>query len=193
MNVKHVSFFVVVILILFMECEVNGKEDEDDSPIYVEYVVEIIRSFEKQIEKEFNLKCKGSGGEMPFDVEEISVSFVAYQNATVEQARELEINLTERFAKTINAHEKIKPFLRERPFPSGRARVSISFEKPKKNSSLPNENDVTYVFQVRNRIFYQAENPNNRYVFKDIKDEPYEEALKIVQGNAIKIKDSIRK
>jgi len=45
---------------------------------------------------------------------------------------------------------------------------------------------VSHVFQARNKIFYQAENPDNPYVPKPIKDEPYEEALRIVQDNMAK-------
>ena len=136
--------------------------------------------------KDYGFECGASGGRMPYDVEEISVSLVAYQSATIEQARELEIKATERFAQIINAHEKIRPFLREYPFPSCRVDVSISFEPPKKMFSPSPKSDVSYVLQARNRIYYQAENPNNPYVEIDIKDEPYEEALKIVQANATK-------
>jgi hypothetical protein len=175
-------FFAIAILMLSMGLKVNAKEDE--SPDYTQYAVEIIKAFSKHVEKEFGLKCVGSGGSMPYDVEEISVKFDSYQSATVEQARELEVNLTERFAEIINAHEKIQPFLRERPFPPSRSRVSISFKTPKKASTT--DNDVEFVFQAKNRIFYQAHNFDNPYLGKDIKDEPYEEALKIVQSNAAK-------
>ncbi len=181
MMVKHGSFFAVVILIISMGFKMNGKAYE--SPVYTQYVAEITRSFSKQIEKEFGLDCIGSGGEMPYDVEGISMKFVAYRSATVEEARELEIKLTERFVQVINGHEKIKPFLRECPFPSSRAHVTISFRDPRKKTTPYGDNDVELVFQARNRIFYQAKNPDNPYLGKDIKDEPYEEALKIVQKN----------
>ena len=48
--------------------------------------------------KEFGFESAGSGGEMPFDVEEIDVIFVVYQDAIVQQARELEVKLTEKWA-----------------------------------------------------------------------------------------------
>ena len=182
MTVERVSFFTVVILIISMGLKVNAKEYE--SPAYTQYVAEITSSFLKQMYSEFGFECEASGGRMPHDVEEISVQLVAFQSATVEQARELEIKLTERFVQIINAHEKIKPFLRERPFPSSRAHVAIVFEKLKKKKTP--STDVKFVFQAKNRIYYQTENPNNPYVYKDIKNESYEEALKIVQSNAVK-------
>ena len=181
---KRISLFATVILMVFVGSKVNGKEDE--SPAYTQYVAEITRSFAKQIEKEFDVECIGSGGRMPYDVEEISVKLAVYRNATVEEARELEIKATERLIQVINAHEKIKPFLREFPFPSSRAHVTISFRNPKKTFILSSQDDVDLVFQAKNRIYYQAKDPNNPYLGKDIKDEPYEEALKIVQSNAAK-------
>jgi hypothetical protein len=160
---------------------------EYESPIYTQYVAEVTSSFLKEIRKEYGLQCGASGGSMPHDVEEISVSLTAYQHATIEQARELEVKATERFVQIINAHEKIRPFLREVPFPPGRACISIFFDgsKKKKKPSAP-DNDVEFVCHAKNRLYYQAHNPANPYVGKDIKNEPYEEALKIVQSNALK-------
>ena len=176
---KCISFFVIMIL---TGPKIHAKEFE--SAIYTQYVGEVTSAFLKEMYKEYGFECGASGGMMPFDVEEISVSLVAYQSATVEQARELEIKTTERFAQIINAHEKIRPFLREYPFPSSQVDVSIAFEKPKKNKTSLG-NDVFFVFQAKNKIFYKAKNPDNHYVFKAIKDEPYEEALKIVKANTI--------
>jgi hypothetical protein len=139
--------------------------------------------------KEHGLECGASGGRMPYDVEEISVSLAANHTATVEQARELVIKTTERFAQIINAHEKIRPFLREYPFPSNRVDVSISFRDPKRKKPSGLYMEVTYVLQARNRIYYQTDDPQNPYVGKDIKDEPYEEALKIVQSKDAKKND----
>lgn len=181
--VNRISFFAKVVLMLLMGLKVNTKEFE--SAIYTQYVGEVTSAFLKEVYKEYGFECGSSGGMMPFDVEEISVSLTAYRSATVEQARELEIKTTERFAQIINAHEKIRPFLREYPFPSSRSRVSISFRDPKKKKNSFSDNDVAYVLQAKKRIYYLADNPDNPYVRKDIKDEPYEEALKIVKANTI--------
>jgi hypothetical protein len=188
MKSKDVGFFAFVVLMMSVGLRVNADECEDDymPPAYVQYVTELTKSFASEMYKEYGFECVGSGGSMPYDVEEISVKLVTCQIATVDQARELEIKATERFVQMINMHEKIRPFLREHPFPSSRVRVSISFERPKNAFSLSTKNDVSHVFQARNRIFYQAKNPDNPYLGKDIKDEPYEEALKIVQANIAK-------
>ncbi len=175
---KHAKFLLVLALTLLIGCPLNAKKYE--SPAYTQYVAEITRAFAKQMKKEFDLDCEGSGGCMPYDVEEISIKFAAYQRATVEDARELEVKVTEKFVQAINAHEKIRPFLREYPFPPKRTCVGISFYKPNNSSYM--DGSVSYVSQVNSRIYYRAENPQNRYVYKDLKDEPYQEARTVVIG-----------
>jgi hypothetical protein len=180
---KYASLFFTFILIVFTSAKANAEEDE--SPIYTQYVGEVTSTFLKQVYKEFGIECGASGGSMPYDVEEIYVQLSAYRSATVEEARELEVILTEKFVQIINAHEKLRPFLREYPFPPGRARIALSFRKSKKKNHFTDD-DITFVCHAKNRLYYLAKNPDNPYVRKDIKDEPYDEARKIVQENALK-------
>jgi hypothetical protein len=186
MMARYVNFYVLSILMMLIGLTLDAKKEDidDESPVYTRYVAEITRAFSKQIKKEFGLECIGNGGSMPYDVEEISIKFAAYQRATVEQARELEVKITERFVQMINAHEKIRPFLRETPFPSYRASVELSFYQ--RNNAPYMDGSVAFVFPAKGRIYYRAEDPGNPYIYKGLKDEPYEEALKIVQSDASK-------
>jgi hypothetical protein len=177
----------MIILTLFMGLQASTKNDDaddDDSPIYTRYVAEITSAFIKEMHKKYGLYCGASGGSMPYDVEEITVQLVAYRSATIEQARELEVKATERFVQIINAHEKIRPFLREYPFPASRARITLSFEK--KGDLFFADSEVEFVCHANNKLHYLAYDPDHPYVGKLIKEEPYEEALKIVQSNAAK-------
>ncbi len=171
-----VKFFLLVIVHVIIGSNLHSTEE---SPLYTRYVSGITRAFSKQMKKQYNIDCESTGGSMPYDVEEISIKFVAYQRATIDHARELEVNVTEQFVQLINSHEKIRPFLREYPFPSSRTRVGISFLK--RNNIPYVDGSVSYVFHAKNSIFYNAENPNNPYIDDLIKKEPYEEALKMVQ------------
>ena len=168
-NVKVLMSFFLIFTSLLL-----GNKDEG----YEKYVNQIIKSFSKEMEKEHGLICIGSGGKMPHDVEEIEVLFIAYKKATIEQARELEVKATEKLIKAINNHEKIRPFLREFPFKADRAEVSISF-RMKNEKPYPN-NYVARVTQFKNRIYYRAEDPNSP-LFISLLEEPYEEALKLLE------------
>ena len=158
----------------------GGLMAEETKP-YLKYADQIIHAFEKECAKEFKkykLRSVGSGGGMANDVEEIGVMFFAYRPATVEEARALEVDLTEKLLKKINENEKIRPYLREYPFKPNRARVSVSFHKP--NSSVYTDGSVAYVLQVRGRIVYCAADPKTEDYY-DLHEEPYEEALKLVK------------
>lgn len=183
--ILNLAYSLILSVTVFMNLQGHAKEPKP--PDYTEYVAEVTSSFLRQTYREYGFECGASGGQMPYDVEEISVQLVAYRSATVEQARELEVILTERFAEIINAHEKIRPFLREYPFPPSRVDVAISFENPKRNKKVPvADGEVTLVFQAKNKLFYQSDKPNGRYQYTDIMNEPYEEARKIVNKNMLK-------
>ncbi len=168
---------IFVFLILFIGYKVNG---EANPPVdYEVYVNQIVLSFAKEMAKEFGLVCIGEGGRMPHDVEEIAVKFIAYRKASINEARELEIIATERLLKIINNNEKIRPFLREYPFKANRAEVSISFNKP--NNTSYTDGSVARVTQINNKIYYRGEDGRSE-LFYSLGEEPYEEALKIVQN-----------
>lgn len=158
----------------------GGLTAQKDGPLHVKYADEIIHSFEKECVKEFKsfkLRSIGSGGGFAHDVEEVSVMFFSYVPATIEEARALEVTLTEKLLKKINENEKIRPYLREYPFPSSRARVSVSFHK--RNGDYYTDGSVAYIFQARDNLFYYTADPKTKdqtVLFK----EPYEDAVKLV-------------
>lgn len=184
----RVKLITLIITTLITSSQMNAKEPEVN---YCVYANEVTSLFLNQVHKEYGFICTGSGGSMPYDIEKITVYLTAYRRATIDEARELQVILTENFAQIINSHEKIRPFLREYPFPPTRVDISISFENPKRKKRTPlANNEVTFVFQARNRIFYQADNPKSRYLYDDLKDEPYEEARAIVYKNDSKSKET---
>ncbi len=146
---------------------------------YEVFVDEVIDSFIKEVNREFGYQCMSTGGSMPKDIESITVGFIAYRKATVEKARELEVTLIEKLLKIINSHKRIRPYLREYPFTSNRAHVSVAFWK--KNNEPETENSISYVFQARNKLFYDTQDSNTDALIT-IAEETYEDALKIVQG-----------
>jgi hypothetical protein len=183
MNLRKISIIVLVLFALGIDRNLYANETKRNDVDYTIYVDEIVRSFAKEMKKEFGLVCIGGGGGMPYDIEEISVKFVDYKKATIEQAREIEINGTEKLLKMINTHKKIRPYLREYPFVPKRARVSISFYKPDNEYYL--DGSVARVSQVKGMIYYDRAEPTKtkKYTTVDLielHEEPYEEALKIV-------------
>lgn len=150
-----------------------------EPPEYLRYVKEVSTTFDAEMKKEFGLVCIGSGGSMPHDVEEIDLHFLAYKHVSIEEARVLEVSAIEKLVRIINDHEKLRPFLRESPFPHTRAKVMIAFED--KDGNRFKDNSVTLVYQAKGKIFYRTYDAKNNKIVP-LYEEPYEEALKKVQN-----------
>jgi hypothetical protein len=166
---------LITILFTIFGWSVETKKPAEDYEVYVN---QVLREFALEMKKEYGLTCIGDRSRMPYEVSEIEVLFIAKRNATIEEARELEIKTTERFVEVINAHEKIRPFLEEYPFGANRAKVSISFKK--ENGRYADEG-VSVVRQCRGNVCYRVKVPDSP-LFESMGEEPYEEALKIVRS-----------
>ena len=203
---KFVKIIIALMSFLYggQTLKANDAEEED----YPKYVHEIVREFAREVYKKYGLYCESSGGSMPHDVEEISIDFTVRKRATIEEARKLEVELIESFLKKVNAHEKIRPFLREYPFTPRRAGITIAFTK--QNGCWSHDGSVVYVNTGKGNLYYnKAEVVKEiRYGIIDCRDlnntikhpdreveverlftihsEPYEEALRIVKGEGSK-------
>ncbi len=152
-----------------------------ESAIYTQYISEIFASFAKQAKQEFGIICNGDAGQMPYDVEYIGMRFKANRRATVEEARALEVLVTERFVQIVNDHEKIRPYLREYPFPPNRTEISIAFHS---NDERFSDGTIARVSHIGDRLIYRVE---DSYADDDqiLYEELYTEAAERVKALGI--------
>ena len=150
-------------------------------------VGEVVDAFEKEMKEQYGLVCIGQGGGMPYDIEKIGVRFVYHRQVTIEEARELEIRSTERFVQIINAHETIRPYLRDYPWNHNRARVMIAF-RDEYGTDYPE--GIRLILQAKETVFYYGPKKFPKEVGVTIKEEPYAEAKEIVfsSPSCLKIK-----
>jgi hypothetical protein len=132
--VSNCKLFFIFVLAL---C--NGYTRIAEAAVYDKYVNEVVKAFEKDVKKKYGIICIGSGGTMRGSVERISLRFHSYQRTTLEEARELIVALKEDLIRRVNAHEKIRPFLKEYPFSWFGADIAISFYKPRGSSHYLDE------------------------------------------------------
>jgi len=148
------------------------------------YVSEVINEFAKAAVKEFGVEVCSTGASMPQDVQSIIVNFVKRKQTTIEEARELIVRLTERFVEITNKHEKLRPYLREYPFPYYRASVNLHFHD--KNGLYYEHGSVHSVGKdINKQIVYSTvatavSKKNSDYVVT--LKEPYEKAVEIVRA-----------
>jgi hypothetical protein len=120
------------------------------------------------------------------DVIYISLSFMSFSNMNLEDARILEVELIERFLRIVNNHKKIRPYLREYPFPALSVDIMLSFEPFEYKDKC-----VNHVFQARGKLFYYFHGNVGRDCVPDL-EEPYEEAYNIVKATRPEIAQIFR-
>jgi len=185
--VKVLLALALVVLFINLKTKPNGQEKAEDD--YEVYVNQIVNTFASEMKEKYGLRCCGSGGSMPYNVEEISVIFYSIKKPTLEEARILEVNLVERLIELVNNHEKIRPYLAEYPFASNRAEVSISFYS--KDGLRHTDGNVTRVSLIRGKLFFRKAEKTveetlsgkkyDDYNLITLLEEPYELALEKVK------------
>jgi hypothetical protein len=128
---------------------------------------------------EYDLICIGTGGRMPHDVEEIGMLFRSAQLFSVNEARELELIIRKRMVELVNQHEKIRPFLREFPFPLYRADIDLSFLR----IDDQNMKNVDFVFLGMGNILHYCKYDPQKNGLKEVHVEPLEDALRIFENS----------
>ena len=176
---KTIVKFLSFVCLLFSEgALMAGKKDYTQEEYFLmsRCVQEIVTVFKKEMEEQFGLSCTGRGGSMPYDIQEIGVDFIIHRQVSIEEARELEIKATERFVELINAHDVIRPYLRDYPWDHNRARVMIAF-RAENGKNYPD--GVRLILQAKEQVFYfgPKKSPND---IDHMKEESYAEAKSIV-------------
>lgn len=156
----------------------NIMQGED----YERYVDQLVYSVAQEAQREFNLSYVGKGGELAKGVKKIDVKFVAHRRGSLEEARKIEVILTERLLQNLNTHEKLRPFLTEYPFTAGRVTIALSYRQ--EDDSYYKDGSITFVFQTKNNIYYYCYSSETADDEVEMK-EPYEEAKEKVLRNSL--------
>lgn len=161
------------------------QKEKEAKALYLPYVNEIFTTFGKEMQEKFQLAAKESFGTFKQKVEIVEMEFVADRRATIEEARALQLLIMDQFLKSIQAHEKIQPFLKERPFSQKRIRIAIEFKGPHDNYSygnvtrIENKHERSGELELRNKLYYYAIDPYENETYK-MAIEPLIEAQKNV-------------
>ncbi len=165
--------------IFCMSCPLVAQTQ--DTPVHITYTDELIKLMTPILEREFDLACTGTGGSMAKHISSISLMFNASRRASISEARALQVKCTERLLHSINANEKLRPFLAEYPFTAERINVSIGFHMGNIHYS---DGTVAFVSMGRGQLHYALSDPLTQ-LLEDLFIEPYSEALQIVQQSQL--------
>ena len=140
---------------------------------------ETIAQFVKEMKKSHHYECWSVGGKANQNLEEISIYFVVLERATQEEARTAVLIATKRLLQLINTDEKLKPYLGESPFPSGRLKLRISFRK--NNYCSYSDGSMESVAIQNDKVAYFQELPPGLDIYPLetplFAEESYQEAL----------------
>lgn len=146
------------------------------------YLDKIVKSFENEVLGEYRIAATSSGADMPADLEGVHVGFnIRKDGATIAEAREWVVKLSNKLANMINANEDIRPYLRDYPFGLDRIQVSISFRIYDPGYAKVHKQRVSYVNQANGIYYYHADDPQKEYESIDLYKETVEEAERKVK------------
>lgn len=149
----------------------------------------IFASFTEKMSDEYGLQRWSIGGKMTNDIEEIGAKFMVFQPATQEEARQLLLQVTEKLLTAVNSNEKLRPYLKEYPFPASLVKMRICFRNNRygtyRDGSMEDVtlegDEITYFQRVRRPT---EEGEDTKFVLSDtivFGKEPYQEALKVIE------------
>ena len=171
------NFGVLLCIFFCFVWQMNG--DEQKMSDHEKITKNIIQSFTQQVENEFELYCVGDGGGSN---ESITLIFEGCRRASIEEARLLQVTITERLISAINCHKELSNYFIQ--FPLSHKNINIRLGFVKENSSDYSDANVAYIFTVRNKMFYCSHDVITSKLI-DVYEEPYEEAVKIVHNTHI--------
>ena len=152
------------------------------APQHIQIADRIADDFSCGIKKTYGLHLFGYGGAMMEDVKKFNFAFECTQHVDVAGAREIFVRNIENFLARVNSNPEIRPYLHDYPFTIDNLEFSIAFYDTKGNSAKPPF--IAYVSIIRGSIYYCVHNPEKITKLENFYVEPYEEAVRIVNGQA---------
>ena len=165
----------MLIILLFFGLFFN---DYKPAP-YLPIVNKITNKFIDETPNKYGLNFIGGGGRLMHDVTDIGIHCLSKKKYTVNEARRIYVKMAERLIAMVNQNEEIQPYLHKRPFDIEGVDLIISFIN--EDGSRPDPRYVAYVKRDKDIIIYKEVRPNNRFLCQIFHEEPYAEALKIIQ------------
>jgi hypothetical protein len=179
---KPQSFLIFSLLTLCFSSYVYPKVQPSAKTINYDQIADkITMQFAAKMKQKKNLLFCGSGGAMMGDIQEMHVSFNLYSPLEIPAARKLIIECAKEYLKDINDNKEVQPYLHDHPFTAKNIQISIYIYKSDGKYVLyPNLGDACLFMGT---IYYFGSDGQQLLT---IKEEPYDEAVKIVEKEANK-------
>ena len=168
---KNMLLFTIIILMF-------GCAQHSNHEIIID---RIINQTDLQLKKEKNLHAIGSGGSMMGDIQLAEIYFQYFHLVNLEEARVLLVYAIQTFLKNINDNKEVRPYLHNYPFTTNNIDINIFIYQP--DGHYPPQGSIQCLGLSKNTLSYELVKPSEFAPWPILKEETYEEALKILAEN----------
>lgn len=164
--------WVYVLSFLLISTSLHAEQE------HIKLINRFNAAFAKELKKEKSMCLFGYGGRMMFDVEEVFMSYQVTQCVSMEEARRLFVEISEKYLVRINGDEKLRPFLHNYPFTINNLDLNLGFKDAKRQF----QKGLAFVMYSKRtgHIVYNSYNSETD-MLDTIYEEPYEEAVRLVK------------
>lgn len=156
----------------------------------------LLWQFSNQMAEQYDLHRWSIGGKLTNGIEEIGAMFKTYQPMSQEQARQLIVEVAEKLLLALNTNAKIKPYLKQVPFPPNFLKIKIVAENIDDHKSFPDVSIETVMLEG-NRIYYLQKTlypKEEDSIFRDsdiylLPTESFSDAQTFVKKNPVVLKN----
>jgi hypothetical protein len=142
----------------------------------------VLKELTSEIHTEYGLSCSGEGGSKKNTIDIVELSFIAHRRASVEEARQLHIKVTEKLIEKLSSSKELEPYLSTQPLSHSNCHISISYRTPHNHHYA--DGSVALSTYGKGMIFYErAELFDSR--LHSIFNESYQEAAVIVNSHPL--------
>ncbi|MEI8124351.1 MAG: hypothetical protein WCG42_01190 [Parachlamydiaceae bacterium] len=174
---KKTRMYVLIFTILV--CGTYFMSNRHTPSKYVIMAHQIRTDVAEKLSKRYNMRVIGVRGGMAGSVNVIGLSFQILGPLSKEKLREILVDCVEEFLASINANEQIRPFLKNYPFTEKEIDITIFVvDASGRNVYDP---DVLVATAFIGKIWYNTEDKDNEFKYKQEMEEDYQTALKIVR------------
>ncbi len=185
---QNTLFKVFLTCMLLSSCgSFNTQEFDKGSHVRDENYETIANRITKQVAlklfQEKNLQCAGRGGGMMSNIRIMALGFDLLHEVTLTEARELTVYAITEYLKSINNSKEIRPYLQNYPFKLENIEIRIWIYKSD-NKSVP-LGKIDSISAVKGTLTYRIACGSQSYANRELCEETYEEALKIVEAEEL--------
>jgi hypothetical protein len=171
------KLYIIILLLIFSTfASSDAFSLFSSSNAYTENSNRVIKSHAKLMQKQYGLNLGGTGGSGPTDIVTLYLYYEQDRTSNVGHARKLYVSIIESLIKIVNADKEIRPYLRDFPFTYQNCDITLSFSK---RDEFGTGSLSMVALCGKDILYYTLINGRNEVTH----EEPYEEALKIVQSN----------